>query len=138
MINEKSLLERIDDPDFANNRSLEVDVGKASESIIVHLRNMFNVRQGSVMTLDDYGMPDFNDLVAEFPNAIKVIRSVIRDIIRKYEPRLKEVSVQHVADSDHPLELYFQIKAKIQSDDQDIALTFETIVGDSGKVRIRN
>ena len=138
MINEKSLLERIDDPESADTRTLDVDVGKVSESIIVHLRNMLNVRQGSVMTLDDYGMPDFNDLVAEFPNAIKVIRSVIRDIIRKYEPRLKGVSVQHIADPGRPLELFFQIKAKLDSDDQDISLTFETVVGDSGRVRVRN
>ncbi|MBC3766680.1 type VI secretion system baseplate subunit TssE [Neptunicella marina] len=138
MIFEKSLLERIDDPQPQDSRSLNVDPGKVSDSITRHLSNMFNVRQGSVMTLDDYGMPDFNDIIRDFPNAIKVIRNVIRDAIRQYEPRLKRVSVTHIADPNHPLELFFQIKAELQLEDETLPIAFETVVGDSGSVKIRN
>lgn len=137
MVFEKSLLERIDNPDLSGARSLEIDAGKISESVINHLRNMFNVRKGSVMTLDEYGMPDFNDIVADFPNAIKVIRSVIRDLIRKFEPRLKQVSVSHVADETKPLDLYFQIKAELHLEGEKVPIMFETIVGDGGSVRVR-
>ncbi|MDN4502253.1 type VI secretion system baseplate subunit TssE [Alteromonadaceae bacterium BrNp21-10] len=138
MIFEKSLLERIDDPDHVASRSITVDTGKISDSIISHLINMFNVRQGSVMTLDDYGMPDFNDIVADFPNAIKVIRSVIRDSIRNYEPRLSRVAVTHIPDEDHPLDLYFQIKAELHIEGEHVPIVFETVVGDSGSVKVRN
>jgi len=113
-----------------------VDINKVSESIIEHLRNMFNVRQGSVMTLDDYGMPDFNDMVADFPNAIKVIRTVIRDSIRKYEPRLSRVSVTHVVDEDRPLDLFFRVKAEVNLDGELVPVVFETVVGDSGSVKV--
>lgn len=134
---DKSLLERIDDPESANSRTLELDPGKLSESVLLHLRNMFNVRQGSVMTLDEYGMPDFNDMVNDFPNAIKVIRTVIRDLIRNYEPRLRQVAVSHVAVDDKPLDLFFQVKAELRIEGQNIPVTFETVVGDSGSVKIR-
>ncbi len=134
---EKSLLERIDDPDTAYSRSLDIDPGKLSESVLMHLRNMFNVRRGSVMTIDDYGMPDFNDMVNDFPNAIKVIRTIIRDSIRKYEPRLKQVSVSHVKVDDKPLDLFFQVKAELQLEGQKVPILFETVVGDSGSVKIR-
>ena len=134
---EKSLLERIDQPDFSAARSLDIDPGKVSESVINHLRNMFNVRRGSVMTLDDYGMPDFNDIVTDFPNAIKVIRGVIRDSIRNFEPRLKQVSVTHVVDESHPLDLFFRVKAELHLEGEKVPLVFETVVGDSGAVKVR-
>jgi type VI secretion system protein len=136
MLFEKSLLARIDDPDLTTSRNRSVDVGKVSESIIEHLRNMFNVRQGSVMTLADYGMPDFNDMAADFPNALKAVRTVIRDSIRKYEPRLSRVSVTHVVDEDHPLELLFRVKAEVQLDGENVPVVFETKVGDSGSVKV--
>ena len=138
MIFERSLLERIDDPDNMEARTLSVDVNKVSESIIMHLKNMFNVRQGSVMTLDDYGMPDFNDIIAEFPNAIKVVRGVIKDSIRKYEPRLSRIVVSHIADPNHPLELLFSVKAELLLEDGKVPFVFETVVGDSGSVKVRN
>jgi type VI secretion system protein len=138
MIFERSLLERIDNPDNREARTLSVDINKVSESIIIHLKNMFNVRQGSVMTLDDYGMPDFNDIIAEFPNAIKVVRGVIKDSIRKYEPRLSRVVVSHIDDPNRPLELLFSVKAELQLEDGNVPFVFETVVGDSGSVKVRN
>jgi type VI secretion system protein len=138
MIFERSLLERIDNPDNREARTLSVDIDKVTESIIIHLKNMFNVRQGSVMTLDDYGMPDFNDIIAEFPNAIKVVRGVIKDSIRKYEPRLSRVVVSHIDDPNRPLELLFSVKAELQLEDGKVPFVFETVVGDSGSVKVRN
>jgi type VI secretion system protein len=138
MIFERSLLERIDNPDNREARTLSVDIDKVTESIIIHLKNMFNVRQGSVMTLDDYGMPDFNDIIAEFPNAIKVVRGVIKDSIRKYEPRLSRVVVSHIDDPNRPLELLFSVKAELQLEDGNVPFVFETVVGDSGSVKVRN
>lgn len=134
---EKSLLERIDNPELSTSRALEVDPSKVSESVINHLRNMFNVRKGSVMILEDYGMPDFNDIVADFPNAIKVIRGVIRDLIRKFEPRMKQVSVTHVIDESRPLDLFFRVKAELHLDNEKVPLVFETVVGDGGAVKVR-
>ena len=106
-------------------------------SLHYHLRNMFNVRKGSVMILDDYGMPDFNDIVADFPNAIKVIRGVIRDLIRKFEPRMKQVSVTHVIDESRPLDLFFRVKAELHLENEKVPLVFETVVGDGGAVKVR-
>ncbi|MFT6895910.1 MAG: type VI secretion system protein [Paraglaciecola sp.] len=138
MIFEKTLLERIDDPEHMQSRSLSINVDKVSDSVIAHLRNMFNVRQGSVMTLDDYGMPDFNDIVADFPNAIKVVRGVLKESIRKYEPRLSGIIVNHVEDPMHPLDLLFRVKGELQLDDEIVPIMFETVVGDSGSVKVRS
>ena len=137
VISEKTLLERIDDPPPARARTLEINAGAVTESVIHHLRNMFNVRKGSVMILDDYGMPDFNDIVTEFPNAIKVIRGVIKELIQNYEPRLKRVSVTYLDDATRPLDLFFQIKAELHLDGDKVPIVFETVVGDSGAVAVR-
>lgn len=137
MAYEKSLLERIDDPDDQDDRRLNADPHRISQSVIRHLSKMLNVRQGSVLALPDYGMPDFNDLSTQFPDAINAIRRVIKESLEKYEPRLRRVTVRHIPNEDDPLDLRFEIVARLVADGQEAPILFETMVGDSGHVRIR-
>ncbi|MEM8985874.1 MAG: type VI secretion system baseplate subunit TssE [Pseudomonadota bacterium] len=134
---EKSLLERIRAGDPSAHRRVTLEPADVAESVIRHLAKMFNVRQGSALTSPDYGMPDFNDLALQFPNAINVIRRVIRESVDKYEPRLKNVAVAHMPNEDNPLELRFKITAQLVLDGDKTPVAFETVMDDAGKVRVR-
>ena len=133
---EKTLLERIDHPQQGDYR-LYTDPHLAIESVLEHLRKMLNVRQGSVTTLPDYGIPDLNSLFMQYPDAVLALRRMIKELLEKYEPRLQRVNVQYVSDDDNPLNLCFEISAYLVTDGGGSPIRFETIVGDNGKVRVR-
>jgi len=133
---EQTLLERIDNPEQGGYR-LAADPHRTIESVLTHLRKMLNVRQGSVSTLPDYGIPDLNSLFMQYPDAVQALRRIIRASLEKYEPRLRRVNVRYLPDEENPLMLRFEIKAQLIMDDQDSPVRFETIVGDNGKVRVR-
>ena len=136
MSSEQTLLERIDNPEQGGYR-LTADPHRTIESVLTHLRKMLNVRQGSVATLPDYGIPDLNSLFTEYPDAVQALRRIIRASLEKYEPRLRRVTVRYLPDEENPLILRFEIKARLAMDDQDAPIRFETVVGDNGKVRVR-
>lgn len=132
---EHSLLERIANPALAGRTNLKADAGALSDSVMANLRNLLNTRHGSSPMLPAYGMPDFNDMALEFPDAIPVIARQLRDCILAYEPRLKDPKISHVPDPDNPLALCYQISAELVGGDR--KLTFETILGHDGFVRVR-
>jgi type VI secretion system protein len=133
---EGTLLERMDQPDEAGYR-LQSDIYRITDSVLNNLRKMLNVRQGSVSTLPDFGMPDLNDLYAQYPDPIIVLRRIIKELIENYEPRLTQVIVRYVSDEDDPLSLRFDITAHLEVDDKELPLRFETVVGDSGRIQVR-
>jgi type VI secretion system protein len=132
----RTLLQRLIEPDKAP-ASTRISVSEVMESVLEHLARMFNVRQGAVSTRPDYGMPDFNDLVMQFPAAIPAISRAIKQQIDRFEPRLSKVVVRHVPEPDQPLSLYFQISAELEVPDHDERVSFETVFGGDGSVRIR-
>ena len=136
MVFDRSLLERIDEPE-QQDRRLNADPAQLSRSIARNLTRMLNVRQGSVATLPDFGMPDFNDLVGRFPDGLNLIRRAIRASIERYEPRLRRVAVKHIVNEDDPLDLRFRITASMILEDRDEPVAFETLIGSSGQIQIR-
>ena len=134
---EKTLLERIDDGDADDGRRLEVDRHRVAQSVVRHLRKMLNVRQGSVITLPDYGLPDFNDIVSQFPDSVNVVRRIIKDSLEKYEPILRRVSVRHLPNEDDPMDFRFEISARLVVDGEETPVSFETVFADGGKAHVR-
>lgn len=106
--------------------------------VLQHLQELFNVRAGAVPTRADYGMPDINGLVARFPDAIEVLRNAIAEQIRRFEPRLDQVSVRHQPDPDNPLTLSFAIQAQLVLDDRRERVLFATAIRDDGEVLLRS
>ena len=134
---ERSLIGRITDSDKESHYTTQLDEAVFVDSVLEHLQKLLNIRQGSVEMLQDYGLPDFNDLSHKFPYAINEIQRMIRDCIRKYEPRLTQVRVTHVQDEDDPLSLRYDITARLEMDDRKTNIWFETILDAAGKVSIR-
>lgn len=130
-----TLLERIASPE--NEYNMQVDPRKVSESVLLHLQKMLNVRQGSSSANPDYGLPDFNQLISEFPSAIQELRKAIKQCIEKYEPRLRRVRVESLADDDDPLSLRFEIHAHLIIDDHESKVWYETMFDPAGRANIR-
>lgn len=81
-------------------------------SVVAHLRDMLNTRQGESVTVPGYGLVDFQDIVHAMPEAIGTLQKAIRATVLEYEPRLRNVSVRHVPGED-PLTLRFEIVARL-------------------------
>lgn len=132
---EKRLLERILTGD--SRARIELDPSAVLGDVLEHLRELFNVRQGSVPTRADYGMPDFNDVVHQFPDAIGILRAEIQRQIVCFEPRLREVGVRHVPTPERPLSLIFSVTALLALSGREHRVTVETEVSEDGMIRLR-
>ncbi len=137
MSHEQSLFERLQNPDAAGGYKLKINVNKAADSVLTHLRNMLNTRQGSVPTLPGYGLPDFNDIASNFPDAIFELRRVIKQSIDHYEPRLSRVKVDYAKDEDKPLSMRYEITAQLSLGDDNANVWFETTLDSQGQVKVR-
>lgn len=136
---ENSLLQRIALGDEGAQRSLDPDPDRVRLSIQQHLQNLFNVRQGSVSSLPDYGLPDFNDLDMStgYGTAVTEVRKAIRESLERYEPRLTQVKVRYLRDDDNPLDLRFEITAKLALSTSPARVRFETQLGNEALVKVR-
>ncbi|MQT15072.1 type VI secretion system baseplate subunit TssE [Segnochrobactrum spirostomi] len=136
---ERSLFERLAAArDGApQSRGGPTDVALLVESIIANLGRVLNSRAGCSETRPDLGIPDFNDLVGRFPDAIQIIATAVRDQIIAFEPRLQDVTVRHVKAPLNPLSLTFDIHARIRQNDEDAKIIFQTVLGDDGFMRVR-
>jgi type VI secretion system protein len=105
----RGLLSRLESTGLRATRGVD-----EHDSIVEHLRVLLNSRRGGSPSCPEFGIPDFSDLVHQFPGAIQVLQRAIRDTIIAFEPRLKQVSVRHVA-SDDPLILRYEITAQAAS-----------------------
>src|SRR4051812_10042335 len=94
-------------------------------SVLSHLRAMLNTRQGGVLTCPDYGMPDLTEFM-QAPDVQRALQTGILNSIRKYEPRLKRVSVTYAGAEG--LTVHFDVSASLDSDDGAFQLHFETTV----------
>jgi type VI secretion system protein len=133
---ERTLLERIAKPED-HVSSLESDPRKVSESVQTHLINMMNTRQGSSISVPDYGLPDFNDLKHRYPDALNELRRAIKLCIEKYEPRLTRIKVKYVPDEDNPIQLRFEINALLNVNGKNSSVWYETTLDSAGRANVR-
>lgn len=108
--------------------------GDASESVVLHLRSLLNMRMGSAATVPGMGVPDFTDLVHNFPSSSLTLTQAIRATILSYEPRLKNVMVRHVPD-DTPLVVRFEVSAQL-ADDKNTVIKFRTEFAPGGRINV--
>lgn len=115
--------------------TLAVDPSALLEDVLGHLRELFNVRQGSVPIRPDYGMPDFNDVIHAFPAAAEILRAEIVRQIEKFEPRLDDFTVRYVPSPERPLSMIFRIAASLPLEGAG-RISVETEVAGDGMVRV--
>lgn len=113
--------------------------GRASDqiaSVVDHLKKLLNSRQGSTLMDPEYGMPDFTDLRATFPDSVRDIERSISRTIERFEPRLTNVKVDFM-EQDERLTLYFQIRAMLTSDDMPMDIHLQSTLDAGGKMAVR-
>ncbi|MGY2374103.1 type VI secretion system baseplate subunit TssE [Pseudomonas sp. SDO524_S393] len=81
-------------------------------AVAAHLEKMLGTRVGSVQTLPDYGLPDFNDMRLSLHESLSQSRLSIERFIQAYEPRLNNVRVRALPRDCDPLALAFAIEAE--------------------------
>ncbi|MEW5702019.1 MAG: type VI secretion system baseplate subunit TssE [Candidatus Zixiibacteriota bacterium] len=136
MISERTLFERLADPDPPGGRRLGIDPGRLKRSVLSHLRKMLNSRHGHAPAQPDYGIPDLNEFMFAYPDSIGPMRLAIERSIEKYEPRLRNAKAAWVADPDNPLNIRFEIAARLITEDENIPVAFSTSVGTASSLDI--
>ena len=127
----RGLLSRLG-ADLAGAASAQVD---PAASIMEHLRVLLNTRRGESASAPSFGVIDFNDFVHSLPSSVQALQAAIRATILEYEPRLKNVTVRHIADED-PLVLRFEITAQPAHRGGRGTLRFQTQVRPGGQFDI--
>jgi type VI secretion system protein len=127
----RGLLSRIETSSRSGARERE----DLPEAIAAHLRVLLNTRQGDAATAPSFGLVDFTDLVHSFPGSISTLQAAIRASILEFEPRLKNVNVRYMQETD-PLILKFEITAQPVEEGARGLLRFRTQVAPGGKVQV--
>ena len=127
MPGEQALLERLRTPP-SGQRTVHRSVEALQDSVLQNLRRIFNTRQGEVVTVPDYGMPDLTDVPYAYPDSIEDVRRAIQHAVTKYEPRLRGVRVRHIAEDGDPQLLRFEITARLAEDGEQLPVRFESTV----------
>jgi type VI secretion system protein len=97
---------------------------KLRQSIIENLQMVLRTRQGSVLHLSDFGMPDILQVYFNSGNSIDPIRKQIRDTILKYEPRIGDVKVDKTDFDQKNMRISLKIIASIKDNpNKEVLLT---------------
>jgi len=136
-VNEFRLLERVARWESGAARSNAARAGLLVESVITHLRCILNTRQGSVPLDSQFGVPDFTNLAGGLSSgSVRDIENAIRQVVMRYEPRLRSPRVSLRADAGDPMSLRFDLDGRVNVDGQDLPLQLSTVVGSNGKVSV--
>jgi len=112
-----------DEIDFTSFDNL-TEEQKLRYSIIENLRMVLSTRQGSVVHLPDFGMPDILRLYFDSNNSIDPVKKQIHDVILKYEPRIGDVQVQKTEFNNELMRISLKIVATIKDNpNKEILLT---------------
>jgi type VI secretion system protein len=137
MFRSRTLLERFKDPRPNEPLNTTQNIEALIESIISNLTKMLNTRQGGPMIQpDDYGMVDITDISTRFPDSVSDVQKAFRIAIEKYEPRLKNVQVEHIGEGTDLQTLKFKITAQLADRKGRESVYFETVVDPTGEVQL--
>jgi type VI secretion system protein len=136
-VSEFRLLERVACWESGTARSNVTRASALIDSVIAHLRCILNTRQGSVPLDPLFGVPDFTNLAGGLSaGSVRDIEVSIRQVITRYEPRLRAPQVALRADAGDPMSLRFDVDGRLEVDGQEIPLQLSTIVGGNGKISV--
>ena len=134
---EDRLLERIARWEDGEERRNLASADILLESIIKHLQRILNTRKGSVPIDPEFGVPDFTNLASSFTSSVGVqIERDIRDLLQRYEPRLKSPRLRMLEDRPDALSLSFELLGSVVIGDREVPVRLSTRIGSQGRIRI--
>jgi type VI secretion system lysozyme-like protein len=134
---QRTLLERLRNPDPPGQRQLRTSTGEIFESILVNLRNVLNTNQGNCLTDEHYGLPHMSTVRDSMPWSIAGFAAAIRITIELHEPRLSNVRVRHTPGNDRGMALRFEISGIVQDEEGRTSVRFETYADEEGRMRVK-
>ncbi|NOH72450.1 type VI secretion system baseplate subunit TssE [Vibrio pectenicida] len=130
------LLERIELGEPKNCYEKVVSHKHLIESIHIHLADLLNTHAGNAMIDNDYGLPDFNDVLASQSNLVRHIQQNISTTIYKFEPRLGNIEVTYRQDFHNPLQLSFGITGEVSHNGGQVPMSINVFMGVDGKFNV--
>lgn len=135
MMRDRTLLERLANPDPEGRRTIREDTYRIVDSVMRNLQKLLNTRQGQALIRPEYGLPDITDFIEGAPEALDRIRRAIKNSIEMFEPRLRRVKITHIPGG-IDLNLHFGISGQILTEKDPIPVHFNTVVNPSGNAVI--
>jgi type VI secretion system protein len=77
-----------------------------------------------------------SEAVHSFPEALGKLERALRQVLRKYEPRLTRIRVTSSHDPIDPLILRFDIKGRLMAGDTSHPFSVQTTIDGSGRVAV--
>ncbi len=137
MPRERSLLERLRDPQSDRVPAIRENTARLADSVLANLERLLNSRHGITPIQSDYGIPDLADLLHSFPEASARMRAAIKVAVEKYEPRLRRVTVKQSGPTDEIFSLRLEITAELVTSEEKTSVWFETKIDSSGRVLLK-
>jgi type VI secretion system lysozyme-like protein len=134
---QRSLLERIRNPDPPGLRRAQVSASEVFDSILANLQNLLNTCQGNCLTDERYGLPHLSGVRSTMPGSVASYEAAIRRTIERNEPRLTGVRVRHTPLQQGRTELRFEITGMIVDEQGRRSVRFETLADEDGRIRVR-
>lgn len=109
-----SLFQRLE-PDLPPRR-LHSRQGQAGERVLAiknNLEQLLNARRGGSQSCPDLGLPDMNDAASGQLELRNQICQDIREMLARYEPRVRVLDVRPLAAGEQPQGLCFRLHCQI-------------------------
>ena len=131
------LLERVRMIDRDPDNAPGADLRALMDSIRDHLVEILNSRRGCSESAPDFGLPDFVVIGGgDGPDGIRDLERELRDLVAKYEPRLRGVEVQRMGDEPVCGRLMFSLSGTLELDGGQSRAVFATHVGGDGRIHV--
>lgn len=138
MMQNTRLLERIRLMDKSTHWEGEDSIDIVCDSIMMHLTQILNTRQGSTLIAQDFGIPDFSNLITTSFDAKEIERMErgLSKVISRYEKRLKNIRVTYKPNTEHAFALPFELQADLVGSTQKDPIHFHTVFHSQGRASI--
>ena len=100
------------------------------------LLQILNARQGSAMVADDFGLPDFSPEAVSL-HTLRQYEQNMKALMRKYEPRFKQVQVLSRFDSEYKNRLIFHFQGVLDHADGLEKISYYSVMTDHGRLMMR-
>lgn len=104
------------------------------QSILNHIQLLLNVRQGSLMHMPDYGLPEYH-IDQGFSENNKSFASALKEVIERYEPRVRSLVVEEINRDQGDCVLQLTLKASLANVND---MRFDALLLTGGGVLVRN
>jgi len=114
-------------------KSVEAEQRDEVDSVCLHLNSLLNSRRGVLAHMNDYGLPDVEDIYEGLPYSQQTLAFEVKKLIEKYEPRVRSVRVLAKDIKQNDCVINLDIQAFLVSG---LSLQFSTKFATGGKANV--